>query len=146
LSYSGVPKVRFTALAVLVKMLFGDGGCGVVKKSERQAKAHAREARRQQYAREEEAMQSFLSVCRASLPTAVWDKEFAEAERSAGNTFHVVEWMVSVLAAMQLPIAPELRRSLDAMLVALGMDRASMRWESLRHLNYGAYWKAKYGY
>ena len=118
----------------------------MVKKAERQAKALAREAQRQQYAREEAAMQAFLQECRASLPAAVWDKEFAEAERSAGNTFHVVEWMVAVLAATQSPIPPPLRRALDAMLDALGLDRGSARWEALRHLNYGAYWKAQYGY
>jgi hypothetical protein len=118
----------------------------MTKKAERQANALAREARRQQYEREEAAMQVFLQECRASLPAAVWDKEFAEAERSAGMTFHVVEWMVSVLAVTQQPITPPLRRALDAMLDSLGLDRGSTRWYDLRRLNYSAYWKSQYRY
>ncbi len=117
-----------------------------MKKAERVAKAIAREAERKRYAREEAAMQVFLSECRACLPAAVWDEEFTEAERKAGMTFHVVEWLVSVLAATQQPIAPPLRRAIDAMLGAMGLDRGSTRWEALRHLNYGAYWKSQYGY
>ncbi|HEX4613159.1 MAG TPA: hypothetical protein VH092_33530 [Urbifossiella sp.] len=126
--------------------MFGDGGVALVKKAERRAKALAREARRQQYAREEAAMQAFLQECRASLPTAVWDREFADAERSAGETLHVVRWMVTVLAATQLPITPQIRRALDAMLEALGQDRSCPGWEALQGLNYGTYWKAQLGY
>ncbi len=118
----------------------------MVKKAERQAKALAREARRQQYVREEAAMQAFLLECRASLPTTVWDRELAEAEGSAGETLHIVKWMVTLLAATQLPIPPQLRRALDAMLEALGQDRSDPGWETLGGLNYGAYWKAQYGY
>ena len=117
-----------------------------MKKAERVAKAAAREAHRQRYAREEEAMQAFLRECHACLSADVWGKELADAERSAGETFHVVEWMVSVLAATQQPITPPLRRALDAVLDARGLDRNSTRWEALRHLNYGAYWKSRYGY
>jgi len=117
----------------------------VVKKAERQAKALARETRRQQYAREEAAMESFLLECRASMPPDVWRREeFEEPQRWAGETFHVVERMVSVLAATQQPIAPPMRRALDAMLDTLGMDRS--RWDALRRLNYGAYWRSQYGY
>lgn len=117
-----------------------------MKKADREAKAVAREANRQRYARKEAAMQAFLVECRACLPAAVWDMEFAEAKRSAGETFHVVEWMVSVLAATQQPITAPLRRALDAILSELGVDRSGARWEALRHLNYGEYWKAQYGY
>ncbi|MDY3557302.1 hypothetical protein R5W24_006490 [Gemmata sp. JC717] len=117
-----------------------------MKKAERVAKALAREARREQYAREEAAMQAFLRECRASLPTDVWDKEFVAAERSAGETWHVVEWMVFVLNATQHPITPALRQALDAMLDARGLDRHDPRCGALRHLNYGAYWKSQYGY
>ena len=91
-------------------------------------------------------MQAFLHECRMSLPADVWDKEFAEADRSAGETFHVVEWMVSVLAATQHPIIPSLRQALDAMLIVLRLDRGNTRWETLRQLNYGKYWKSQYGY
>jgi hypothetical protein len=118
----------------------------MAKKAERQAKALAREARRQQHEREEAAMQVFLQECQACLPAIVWDNEFAEAKRSAGMKFHVVEWMVSVLAVTQQPISPPLRRALDAMLDTLGLDRGSTFWPELRRLNYGAYWKSQYGY
>jgi hypothetical protein len=117
-----------------------------VKKAEREARALAREADRQRYARAEAAMQAFLLECRASLPAAVWDREFAQANRSAGETFHVVEWMVALLADTQQPVTPALRRALDTMLNAVGIDRTSSQWEALRYLNYGAYWKSKYGY
>ena len=117
-----------------------------MKKAERVAKAVAREARRQHYEREEAAMQAFLQECRICLPADVWDKEFVAAERFAGETFHVVEWMVSVLAATQQPVTPGLRHALDALLDARGLDRSRTRWEALRHLNYGAYWKSQYGY
>jgi hypothetical protein len=116
----------------------------VVKKAERQAKALAREARRQKYEREEAAMQVFLQECRASLPAAVWDKEFAKPERWAGETFHVVERIVSVLSVTQQPITPPLRQALDAMLDARGLDRDSTSWQDLRRLNYGAYWKSQH--
>jgi hypothetical protein len=104
----------------------------VVKKAERVAKAIAREARRQQYAREEAAMKSFLVECQACLPPDVWETQYEEARRSAGKTFHIVEWMVSVLASTQQPITPSLRRALDAMLDALGMDRGTTVWNALR--------------
>ncbi|QEG31887.1 hypothetical protein GobsT_67340 [Gemmata obscuriglobus] len=41
-----------------------------MKKSERVAKAVARQARRQQYAHEEAAMRAFLRECRACLPAS----------------------------------------------------------------------------
>jgi hypothetical protein len=91
-------------------------------------------------------MQSFLLECRAIMPTEVWEKQYEEARRSAGETFHVVQWMVSVLAVTQMSITPRLRRALDAMLDTLGMDRGKLKWEALRLLNYGEYWKSQYGY
>jgi hypothetical protein len=118
----------------------------MVKKAERVAKALEREALHQQSAREEAAMQSFLQECRATMPAGLWEQHSADAERHAGRTFHVVDWMVSVLADTQLPITPQLRRALDEMLDALGMDRTNLEWDTLRELNYGAYWKSKYGY
>ncbi|HQR07974.1 MAG TPA: hypothetical protein PLN21_14195 [Gemmatales bacterium] len=118
-----------------------------MKKAERVAKASAREANRQRYAREGAAMQAFLLECRTIVPLDVWKKEgFEEPQRWAGNTFHIVERMVLVLAAMQQPITPPIRLALDAMLDVLGLDRCTVRWEALRHLNYGAYWKSQYGY
>lgn len=122
------------------------GGPVVVKKADRQAKFLERQAERERSAREEDAMQSFLVACRESMPAPEWDKEYAEADRSAGSTLHVVESMVAALAASEMPIPPRLRLALDRMLEALGVDRGTTRWERLRHLNYGPYWKSVYGY
>ncbi len=91
-------------------------------------------------------MQAFLSECRASMPLAVWEKHSEEARRSAGRTFHIVEWMVSVLAETQQPITPPLRRAIDAMLDALRLDRRNVNWDVLQRLNYDQYWKSRYGY
>jgi hypothetical protein len=54
--------------------------------------------------------------------------------------------MMTVLAAAQPPITPQLRRAVDTMLEVLGQDRGGPGWEALQGLNYGAYWKAQYGY
>lgn len=118
----------------------------MVKKADRVAKATQRAALSQQYAREEAAMQAFLEGCRACLSPADWAKHFEEAERYAGETFHIVEHFVRVLATTQVPVPSQLRQSIDAMLESLNIDRKKSTWDDLRRLNYGQYWKAQYGY
>jgi hypothetical protein len=118
----------------------------VVKKADRVAKAAQRAARREQYEREEIAMQSFLEQCRSCMSPVDWAKHSEEAARYAGETFHIVEHFVRALATTQVPIPPQLRQSLDAMLESLSIDRKDSNWDDLRRLNYGQYWKAQYGY
>lgn len=118
----------------------------MVKKADRVAKAAKRAENRQQSERAEAAMQSFLTECQTCMPSEEWQQHFAEANRSAGEALHIVEHLVFVLASTQLPISPSLRKALDAMLDSLGVDRQSCKWTELRQLNYGKYWKARYGY
>lgn len=118
----------------------------MVKKADRVAKAAQRAALRQQYAREEAAMQAFLEECRSCMSPVDWAKHFEEAERYAGETFHIVEHFVRVLATTQVPIPSQLRQSIDAMLESLNIDRKDSNWDDLPRLNYGQYWKAQYGY
>jgi methionyl-tRNA synthetase len=118
----------------------------MVKKASRVAKVQKRESRRLQYEREEAAMLSFLDECRVCMAPNDWERHFDEARQSARETIHIVEHLVFVLAATQMPIPPRLRRSIDAMLDSLNMDRGNCRWEHLRRLNYGKYWKTQYGY
>jgi hypothetical protein len=116
----------------------------MVKRADRLAKVMERAARREQSVHKEAAMQAFLDECQRCMTPQDWEKHFAEVTSGAGNTFHLVEYMVSLLAAKQLPITPSLRRSIDAMLDALKWGRSS--WKELEDLNYGDYWKAQYGY
>jgi hypothetical protein len=118
----------------------------MVKKADRLAKAAKRASLRQQYQREEAAMQSFMEECRTCMPPEDWERHFGEAKKYAGNTFHIVESLVFMLAASQMPIPPRLRKAIDAMLEALKINRQDSRWEDLRRLNYGRYWMTKYGY
>ncbi len=91
-------------------------------------------------------MQSFLNECRAAMSDEDWAHHYANASRSAGETFHIVEYLVSVLTSTQLPISAPLRKSIDAMLDSLGIDRRVSTWKDLKRLNYGKYWQARYGY
>ena len=118
----------------------------MVKKVERASAAIQRESVRQRSELQEAAMQSFLSECRASMPAEDWERHHAEASRSAGETFHIVEHLVFVLASSQLPISARLRKSIDAMLESLGIDRQTTSWKDLKRLNYDKYWRDRYGY
>lgn len=118
----------------------------MVKKSERAAAALKRESNRQAAQLREAAMQSFLNECRASMPADDWEHYYDDASRSAGETFHIVEHLIFVLASKQLPISARLRKSIDAMLDVLGIDRRATTWKDLARLNYGKYWQARYGY
>ena len=118
----------------------------MVKKAERVAKAAHRASQRQQHVSEEIAMQAFLNECQAVMPKEVWARHYEEASRHAGETFHIVEHFVFVLAATNVPVPPELRKSIDMMLDTLKMNRGDCNWENLRRLNYGKYWRTQYGY
>lgn len=118
----------------------------MVKKADRAAKATQRASHRQEWERQEAAMRSFLEECRVSMSPADWVRHFGEAERYAGETLHIVQHFLSVLAVTQVPIPPQLRKSIDGMLEALSINRKDCKWEDLRRLNYGSYWKAQYGY
>ena len=118
----------------------------MVKKAVRAAAAIQRDSDRQRFELQEVAMQSFLSECRASMPAEDWERHHAEASRSAGETFHIVEHLVFVLASSQLPISARLRKSMDAMLESLGIDRQTTSWNDLKRLNYDKYWRARYRY
>ena len=116
------------------------------KKAKQAAAFLERESNRQRCDLEEVAMQLFLNECRASMSAVDWDIHFAEASRSAGNTFHIVENLIYVLVSQQQPISAPLRKSIDAMLDTLGIDRRATSWKDLARLNYGKYWQAFYGY
>lgn len=90
-------------------------------------------------------MQSFLNECRACLSPKDWEEHF-KAARQAGNTFHIVHYFVFVLAENQTPIPSGLRKSIDEMLQALKLERCDCKWDDLGRLNYGEYWKKRYGY
>jgi hypothetical protein len=126
--------------------LSGAGGFTLLKKSERLARAAMRKAQLEQYEREEVAMQSFLEECRVSLSPAVWTLHYSEARQQAGETLHIVQHFMWLLADKQLPISPRLRKAIDAMLEGLNIDRKESRWKDLHQLNYSPYWKAQYGY
>ena len=115
-----------------------------MKKSERTAKAGEQAATAEKYSRQETAMRSFVDLCRECMNTEQWNRYYPEAERSAGETFHIVRDLVYALKVTQVPIEPKLRRSLDAVILECGLDRN--RWSDLRNLNYDEYWKSQYGY
>jgi hypothetical protein len=118
----------------------------MAKKVDRDAKRLRREAERKQYQAQESAMQTFLNECKTSLLPSEWAKHFDNSSATAGNTFHVVEYLIGVLADQQTEISPPLRKSIDGMLTALEIDRRTTIWDDLRRLNYGPYWRIHYGY
>ena len=118
----------------------------MAKKADRVAKAVKRASLRQQNEREEAAMQLFLEECRTCMSPEDWERHFGEAKRYAGETFHIVESLVFVLATTQMPIPPRLRKAIDAMLEELKINRHDCGWKDLRRLNYGKYWMTQYGY
>ncbi len=73
-----------------------------------------------------------------------WDRYYTEAEKSAGETFHIVSHLVFALAEIQVPIAPKLRKALDTLIQECGIDRKC--WTDIKRLNYDAYWRSQYGY
>ncbi|MCA9090535.1 MAG: hypothetical protein KDA90_18085 [Planctomycetaceae bacterium] len=115
-----------------------------MKKADRVSNAAARAARKEHYARQEMAMRSFFETCRDFMTSEQWNRYYPEAQRSAGETFHIVSHLVFALAETQVPIAPKLRKAIDLMLEECGVDRS--RWTDLSCLNYDAYWRSKYGY
>ena len=89
-------------------------------------------------------MHTFLDVCRTCMSTEQWSRYYPEAERSAGETFHVVENLVFALSETQTLITPNLRKAIDAVIQECGIERDG--WADLRKLNYDAYWRRQYGY
>lgn len=98
----------------------------------------------QQSERRELAMQSFIETCQACMTSEQWACYFPEAERSAGETFHIVRDLVFALAETQTPILPPLRKALEHVLQECGIDRNS--WTDLRRLNFDPFWRTQYGY
>ena len=95
-------------------------------------------------------MQLFLEECRTCMQPEDHKRNLMEATRQAGATEHIVEWFLFVLADLQVPIPPSLRRALDAMLESLSnspTNHTNCDWEKALHrLNYGKYWTKQYGY
>jgi len=115
-----------------------------VKKVDRISNAADRAARTQYYERQETAMRSFIETCRVFMTSEQWNHYYPEAEKSAGETFHIVRDLVSALGETQIPIVPKLRKAIENVVVECGLDRN--RWTHLRNLNYDTYWRTQYGY
>ena len=98
----------------------------------------------QYYERQETAMTAFIETCRACMTAEQWDDYYPEANRSAGETFHIVTALIFALGKIQTPIVPELRKAIESVIEVCGIDRN--RWTDLRALNYDTYWRAQYGY
>lgn len=73
-----------------------------------------------------------------------WDRYYPGAEKSAGETFHIVRDLVFALTETQTPIAPKLRKAIETVVLECGIDRN--RWTDLKNLNYDAYWRTQYAY
>jgi hypothetical protein len=115
-----------------------------MKKSERQSKARGREIERERYDRQEQAMLDFISLCQKHISAEHWSEYYGEAQRSAGETFHIVEYLVFALKATRVPMVPELRKSLESVIRECEIDRDN--WKDLRDLNFDSYWRSEYGY
>ena len=115
-----------------------------MKKSERSANAAERAAAEETCSRQEVAMRRFIDVCRECMNTEQWNRYCAEAEQSAGVTFHIVRDLAYAIKVTQVPIEPNLRRSLDSVILECALDRN--RWSDLHALNSDEYWKSQYGY
>jgi hypothetical protein len=115
-----------------------------MKKSERKTRANSQTKQKRKYDLQEEAMESFFTVCRSAMPPKHWQEYFAEAQATAGETFHIFDQMIFALAETQVFVTPQLRKSIDAVIDACEIERSRMR--DLQRLNYDSYWKAQYGY
>ncbi len=115
-----------------------------MKKAERLENAAIRAARKERYERQKTTMQSFIDACRSCMTVEQWNRYYPEAEKTAGETFHIVRDLVFALTATQIPIEPKLRKSIDSVIEECGLDRS--RWSDLKRLNYDSYWRARYGY
>lgn len=115
-----------------------------MKKVERQARAARRQAIRKQNELQETAMLAFIEECRKHLSKDKWDHYYSDAVSLAGNTWHIVEYLVFALVETQVPILPKLRKSLEHVLETCDVDRE--RWTELRLLNFDSYWRKQYGY
>lgn len=115
-----------------------------MKKPNRLVNAVDRAARMEQYERQATAMRSFIDVCRSCMTVEQWSHYYPEAEKSAGETFHIVRDLVFALTAIQIPIEPKLREAIESVIEECGVDQN--HWSDLKRLNYDAYWQGRYGY
>ncbi len=115
-----------------------------MKKSERQAKHKDRVELLKDYELQEKTVQSFVDECKLCMTPDDWTRYYVEAKQSAGESFHIFDYLISALASTQLKINPQLRTAIDAVLEAYDIDRKVI--ENLQELNYDRYWKERYGY
>lgn len=114
-----------------------------MKKVDRINKAKFRKAQSETYGEKVTAMREFISRCRDSMTAEEWDTHFPEAEQSAGETFHIVEYLMDALGKCQTVITPTLLRSIDTMMKEL--EIAPSEWTEFTNLNLDSYWQDHYG-
>lgn len=114
-----------------------------MKKINRIVGGEVRKAESEAYREQEEAMQEFISCCKDSMTAKEWELYFPEAELSAGETFHIVEYLMFALGKCQTTITPPLRKSFDTMMK--GLDINPSEWRELSSLNLDAHWREHYG-
>ena len=97
-----------------------------------------------QYLLQEESIENFINVSREIMSAKDWDKYYTSMKDSAGESFHIFEFLISGLVLTKTPIKPTLRKAIDEVLTNYMIDREN--WPELRELNYDEYWKDVYGY
>ena len=113
-----------------------------MKKSQREARAERRREEQHAYEAQEVAVADFLTECRAAMPDARYREWLQDVEPSAGDSLDIFTGMVCGLRIDQTPVTPSLRKAIERVLIAHGLDHAKKR--ELSDLNVGAYWVRKY--
>lgn len=115
-----------------------------MKKQERTERAERRSRELATYAEQDAAVHAFVNECRIAMAPSEFERFHAEAEATAGNSFHIFEAMIYALSCTETQIPPALRKAIDSILGLHEVDRD--RIVSLSTLQYDAYWKRQYGY
>ena len=91
---------------------------------------------------EDDVIKCFFFECKNYLSDELWDEYYCIWVES--NWFYAFECVIKFLSDEQIPITPNMRKSIDNCLEIFKIDRKDIKFLNL--LNFDNYWKNRYGY